>query len=84
LSKARAAEYELKIAAATRILLAKRIVVLPANAAALVQQQDVICSTIWRFPCAPIFAPLWPGGLGRTRCILADWQKRSVNAVTAL
>jgi hypothetical protein len=30
------------------------------NPAALVQQQDVICSTIWRFPCAPIFAALWP------------------------
>src|SRR5215472_4900226 len=37
LSKARAAEYELKIAAATRILLAWRIVAIPGNPAALVQ-----------------------------------------------
>jgi len=32
----------------------------PSNPAALVQQQDVIRNTIWRFPCAPIFAALWP------------------------
>src|SRR6516162_11498759 len=33
----------------------------PANRAALVQQQDVICSTIWRFPCAPILPLCRPG-----------------------
>jgi hypothetical protein len=27
----------------------------PAKRAALVQQQDVICSTIWRFPMCPDF-----------------------------
>jgi hypothetical protein len=38
----------------------------------LVQQQDVICSTIWRFPCAPIFAALWPQGAEPTALGLTE------------